>query len=50
MESQDFGILRIQNFKNLGISELWNFNNQELYGPGIIVFQTYRNLERMKYF
>ena len=50
MEFQDYGILSIQNFKNLEISELWNFSNQELYDPGITVFQTYRILERIKYF
>ena len=53
-------------FYNHGISRLWNFENPELkkslnfritefynlefYDPGIIVFQTYRNLERIKYF
>ena len=50
MEFQDYGILSIQNFKNLEISELWNFSSQELYNTENTVFQTYRNLERIKYF
>ena len=39
MEFQDHGILGIQNFKNIEISELWNFKYPELYDQGIIFFK-----------
>jgi len=48
----NFGISRSWNLENpelenIEISELWN---STLYDPGIIVFQTYRNLEESNIF